>query len=73
MQRIDVAIEGMSCNHCVARVRRTLEALNGVRVGKVEIGSAEVEIDAARTTSADIIAALDDAGYAARPSAPRAA
>jgi len=73
MQKIHVAIEGMSCGHCVARVRRALEGIEGVQVGAVEVGSAEVEIDSTRTTPEDVARAVTDVGFPAQASAARAA
>ena len=31
MDKLNIAIEGMSCGHCVARVRKTLEAAPACR------------------------------------------
>ena len=73
MQTIHLAIEGMSCSHCVARVRRTLEGIDGVRVTGVQVGSAEAEIDPVRTNPEDVARAVSDAGYMTRVSATRAA
>jgi copper chaperone CopZ len=69
MQKISLAIDGMSCGHCVARVTRTLSALPGVRVGTVNLGSATVEYDPATSSPQAIAAALDEAGYPARATA----
>ena len=73
MQKIHLAIEGMSCGHCVARVQRALQNIAGVRVGSVQVGSADAEIDPTRTTAEAVTQALSDAGFAARVSASRAA
>jgi copper chaperone CopZ len=73
MQKIHLAIEGMSCGHCVARVRRTLEGIEGVHVTSVEVGSADAELDPAATTSEILTRALSEAGFSARVSATRAA
>lgn len=60
-------IDGMSCGHCVARVSKTLQGLDGVVVNDVKIGAATISVDPARVSLTDITAALDDAGYPARP------
>jgi copper chaperone CopZ len=67
MQHLTLHIEGMSCGHCVARVGKTLSKLDGVHVGRVDVGSAEINYDPARTPFEHIRRALDDAGYTARP------
>ena len=73
MQTIHLTIEGMSCGHCVARVRRTLQDIEGVQVKSVVVGAADAEIDPARTSAEALTKAVSDAGYAARVSATRAA
>ena len=73
MEKIHVAIEGMSCGHCVSRVRRALQEVDGVQVTSVEVGSAEVEIDSTRTTPEDVARAVAEVGFAARASTTRAA
>jgi len=66
MERLSLAVDGMSCGHCVARVTKTLSALPGVRVGAVKVGTATVEYDPATSSPQTIAAALEDAGYPAR-------
>jgi copper chaperone CopZ len=73
MQKIHLKIEGMSCGHCVARVRRVLEETQGVRVTAVQVGSAEAEIDPDRVDSMAVARAVSDAGYPASIAATRAA
>ena len=73
MQKIHLTIEGMSCGHCVARVRRVLEETQGVRVTAVQVGSAEAEIDPDRIDSVTVAQAVSDAGYPASIAATRAA
>ena len=66
MDKLTLAIEGMSCGHCVARVKQTLAALPGVRVHDVAIGSASLVYDAAATSPERITTAMSAAGYPAR-------
>jgi len=73
MQTIHLTIEGMSCGHCVARVHRTLQDIEGVHVKSVTVGSADAEIDPALTSAEALTKAVSDAGYAASVSATRAA
>lgn len=58
-----IKIEGMSCGHCVKAVRSALEALAGVDVHAVEIGTAQVGYDTEATDAAQIVEAIEDAGY----------
>jgi copper chaperone CopZ len=64
MQTITLSIGGMTCGHCVARVRTALATVPGGVVRDVRVGSAEVVLDAA-TPVAAVIAAVQDAGYEA--------
>jgi copper chaperone CopZ len=58
-----IPVKGMSCQHCVGRVRAALEKLEGVKVQAVSIGEASVAVDPARTGRNEILAALRFAGY----------
>ncbi|MBK5188994.1 MAG: heavy-metal-associated domain-containing protein [Gemmatimonadaceae bacterium] len=66
METLKLAIDGMSCGHCVSRVRQTLAATPGVQVGEVSIGAASLTFDAATTTPEKIAGAVTAAGYPAR-------
>lgn len=56
-----IAIGGMHCQACVQRVRKALEKVDGADVRQVEVGSADVSIDAAREAAA--LEAVRRAGY----------
>lgn len=58
-----LTIQGMSCQHCVNRVKKTIEALPGVTGAEVTIGSAAVSCDPALLTDDALKTALQDAGY----------
>jgi copper chaperone len=59
-----VAIEGMHCQACVARVRKALEKIDGARVDSVDVGTAEVSVDGPREVV--ILDAIRKAGYEPR-------
>lgn len=63
MQTLNLTITGMSCGHCVARVTKTLSAVDGLEVDAVRIGAAELRYDPARRSVDDILEAVRDAGY----------
>lgn len=63
MPEITLAIEGMSCQHCVMSVRSALDALEGVTASDVSIGTARVVYDDTKTTQATIEDAVRNAGY----------
>jgi copper chaperone CopZ len=59
-------ITGMSCDHCVARVRKTIDSMPGVHKSDVEIGRASVSFDPSAVSADDIAASVTRAGYPAR-------
>lgn len=63
MTESSVVIEGMSCMHCVMRVKKAIEALPGITALNVEIGKATVGFDEAKTSLKDIETAIAKAGY----------
>ncbi len=62
MHHVNIAIEGMHCQACVARVRRALEKLDGLTIHEISIGSASVDT----ADPAAALAAVSSAGYPAQ-------
>ena len=63
MSEIQLKITGMSCQHCVMAVKKALGGLNGILESDVAIGSASVKYDESKVSKADIVAAIEKAGY----------
>lgn len=63
MSEVTITIDGMSCQHCVMRVKKAIDSVNGVRSSEVEIGSAIVHYDDAKATLDEIKNAVSNAGY----------
>jgi copper chaperone CopZ len=63
MAEIVVKIEGMSCQHCVMRVRKAIEGLAGVSGNDVSVGAARVMYDESKIKAADLEQAIEKAGY----------
>ncbi len=59
----ELALQDLTCNHCINRVKQALETVTGVT-------GAEVTLDRARVTGnatvGELIAAVQQAGYQAR-------
>ena len=74
-QRILLAVEGMSCAGCVHTVETALTKLPGVASAAVNLatGEAAVVFDPARQTPAQLVEAVQSAGYSAREAAAAAA
>ncbi|MDF9875889.1 heavy metal translocating P-type ATPase [Cellulosimicrobium cellulans] len=69
---VDLAIEGMTCASCVARVEKRLNRVEGVTATvNLPLENAHVVL-AADVTDADLVAAVEKAGYTARVTTRRA-
>ncbi len=66
MRETTLHIDGMSCDHCVARVQKALTGLDGVTVKNVSVGSATIEYDESRVPRAQIDAAVGATGFTVR-------
>jgi copper chaperone len=60
-----LSIEGMHCGGCVNRVTAALQGVKGVKVGSVEVGSAEMVFRPEQTSAEEIAAAVDRIGFSA--------
>ena len=74
-QSIRLAIEGMTCASCVSRVERALTQVPGVLSASVNLAteSATVELISGTATPRDLVRAVVDAGYEAKPPQAHAA
>ena len=63
MQDVTLKIEGMSCQHCVMRVKKAVDDLPGIGQADVGIGTARVKFDEAKVSRAEIESAVEKAGY----------
>jgi copper chaperone len=57
-------VTGMTCGHCVSSVREEIGKIDGVTGVDVDLASGAVRVDStAPLADADIVAAVDEAGY----------
>lgn len=65
MKTIIINIGGMTCGGCVKSVTKVLEALNGVEKAEVDLAaaSAKITFDPAEVQTAELIEAIEDAGF----------
>jgi copper chaperone len=57
-------VTGMTCGHCVSSVKSEIGKIDGVTSVDVDLASGAVQVDsAAPLADADIVAAVDEAGY----------
>jgi heavy metal translocating P-type ATPase len=66
---IDLAVEGMTCASCVARIEKALKAVPGVTAANVNLATerANVRVVAGAVDAADLEKAVAAVGYEARP------
>ncbi|HSC59504.1 MAG TPA: cation transporter [Gemmatimonadales bacterium] len=65
MTPLTLSITGMSCGHCLNAVNQALGKLEGVKLGSVKMGRAELEYDESKLTPAAVTAAVSAVGYQA--------
>ncbi|GDX63520.1 MAG: hypothetical protein RLZZ578_881 [Bacteroidota bacterium] len=63
MKQQELAIDGMSCGHCVKSLNKELSAIKGLNVQEVSIGKAVIEYDPELVNDEDILQAIDEAGF----------
>ncbi|PXX68570.1 copper chaperone [Nocardia tenerifensis] len=57
-------VTGMTCGHCVSSVKSEIGKIDGVTSVDVDLATGAVTVDsAAPIADADIVAAVDEAGY----------
>ncbi len=66
MTEAKIQIEGMSCQHCVMRVKQAIEGLNGIKNLDVTVGQASITFDESKLLKKDIEDAIVKAGYKVR-------
>ena len=67
-ETVRLSVEGMSCCHCVARVKDALLAVSGVKKAEVDLEgkSAAVTFVPAKVTPEALVQAVTAAGYGVR-------
>jgi copper chaperone len=63
MTEAKIAIEGMSCQHCVMAVKKALGGVPGVLESDVQIGSAVIKYDENKVQKEEIETKIEAAGY----------
>ncbi|GAG36133.1 unnamed protein product, partial [marine sediment metagenome] len=65
---VELAIEGMTCASCVARVERALKKVPGVLQASVNLATERARVQVlGEVPTSRLVAAVADAGYGARP------
>ena len=57
-------VEGMMCMHCVAHVKKALEAIDGVKEADVSLERNEAVVELSKNINDEVFEkAIDEAGY----------
>lgn len=63
MKEAIIKVDGMSCQHCVARLKKAIDNLKGIINSDVQIGLVRVSFDESKVRGDEIEKAITDAGY----------
>ena len=58
-----IEVDGMSCQHCVAALKKSLDAIDGVTETNVEVGKATVTFDESKVKDSDLNDAVVQTGF----------
>ena len=67
---VDLAIEGMTCAACVARVEKALGSVPGVSKAEVNLATKTARVEANGASLASLVEAIEAIGFDAAPLAP---
>ena len=66
MRNVELKVEGMHCEHCVANTKKALEAVPGVRNVEVSLEEGKATLEAGMVaTDEKLVAAVEGAGFKA--------
>lgn len=63
MKEVSMRVEGMSCQHCVMRVKKAIDGLDGIISSDVQIGLVKVRFDENKINLDIIKKAISEGGY----------
>ena len=71
---VNLAVDGVHCGGCIRRIERAVLGVQGVHSGRVNLSTKRLAVtyDPAATDAGAVIAAVEGAGYGARPFDPAA-
>ena len=61
----ELKVKGMSCEHCVKRVKTAVESIDGVSSVSVDLNSGAVKYSAEKDVIKEVIEKIKEAGYEA--------
>ncbi|GIL37748.1 heavy-metal-associated domain-containing protein [Phycicoccus jejuensis] len=67
MSTTEFRVTGMTCGHCEMSVREEVGELPGVQVLEVDASSGRLVVGGDQVDEAQVLAAVEEAGYTAEP------
>ncbi|HCR49118.1 MAG TPA: cation transporter [Rhodothermales bacterium] len=61
--KLQIQIDGMGCNHCVAAVQEAIQTQKGFAVESVTVGSAVISFEEPEMSMEALYRAIEEAGY----------
>ena len=61
----ELKVKGMSCEHCVKRVKAAVEGVDGVSSVSVDLNAGAVKYSAEKDVTKEVIEKIKEAGYEA--------
>jgi len=62
----ELKVDGMTCGHCAAAVKKALEGVAGVNAAAVDLATGRAQVDG-HPDLASLVAAVREEGYQATP------
>ena len=59
----NLKVDGMTCAHCVANVKKSLEAVEGVEAAEPDLASGNVRVEGDDLDNEALVKAVEAAGY----------
>lgn len=69
MDKVTVAIEGMTCEQCASNIQNSLKNLTGVNTVTVSLQDKKAVVEGNNIDTNQIMKQIDSLGYDAKPSA----
>ncbi len=66
MDRLELRVDGMTCEHCVRAVTTEVSAVAGVADVEVDLGRGAVRVTGTAVSDEAVRQAIDEAGYTVR-------
>ena len=60
---MSINIEGMTCNHCVETVKKSLNKIAGVNVVNIDLKTGKIDMNCSNKKMSEVSLTIKDLGY----------